>query len=168
MRNGAGWSCCGFLLVPASSISHPPVLTYWAFRRSRWFSQIMLLYTFLYTTFGEDMAAFQPGMYLGKEMLGHRVGMCSALIETTNFYLFIYFLVRKIGLELISMPIFLFLYVGGHLSMADEWCWSMPRIRIHKSWAAKVECELNHYATMPALQIYFPKWSYQSTSPPAA
>ena len=83
--------------------------------------------------------------------------------ETPNYLSFFFFLVRKIGPELMPVPIFLyFLYGGCHHSMA-WWvvCRSVPRTQTHEPWAAEVEW--TNLTTTPLAQppnyLYF-NWIY--------
>ena len=68
---------------------------------------------------------------------------------------FLFFWVRKIGPELILVPIFLYFFVDGMLPQYDL----MSSMQVH-TWNPNLqtlghrsqECELNHYATRPALE----------------
>ena len=96
-----------------------------------------------------------------------------SFIFSLLFYFLFIFLVRKIGPELTSMPIFHFLLKEGchwanicaHLPLFYMWdpchsmawwavCWSMPRIRTCKPWAAKAE-HTNLITTPTGLALLF-------------
>ena len=80
----------------------------------------------------------------------------SSFIYLVN-YLFIYlfmFWLRRISLELTSVPVFPILYASGHHSVVDMWCRSMPGIWTHGPGPPKWSMlNFNHYTTGPACYI---------------
>lgn len=46
--------------------------------------QIILLWTFLHTSFGDQMHSFLLSVYLGVKLLCHGACVCSALVDTAK------------------------------------------------------------------------------------